>query len=208
MSRKRRKEIRSEMNRIISRLDQRWLQAASRELCANLSRLIEEELNDDVEHVLAWVSFFPGEVDLSSFINQQLDKRRIYLPRMLPDRSMTFISIGKDWLSSMQSSEIGILEPGSHSGETFDLKWARETVVITPGLAFDKEGGRLGRGGGYYDRFFARGPMMQSTKIGACWSLQMGEEIPVESHDVIMDWVCHERGWVKTSFAFEDDFDE
>lgn len=208
MSRKKRKEMRSAMDRILSRLDQRWLLAASHELCGHLSKLIDTELTEEVEHILAWVSFFPGEVDLSSFINQQLDKRKIYVPRILPDKSMTFLSIGKDWLSSMQSGHFGIPEPGTSSGQPYDLAWARETVVLTPGLAFDRGGGRLGRGGGYYDRFFARPPMMESVKVGVCWSLQLDEEVPFESHDVMMDWICHERGWLKTGFKFEDDLDE
>jgi 5-formyltetrahydrofolate cyclo-ligase len=196
------------MSRILSRLDKRWLRAASRQLCANLNRIIETEIAQDVEHILAWVSFFPGEVDLTSFIDRQLDHRKIYLPRALPDRSMTFLSIGKDWLSSMQSGQFGIPEPGTDSGQAYNLDWARETVVITPGLAFDKEGGRLGRGGGYYDRFFARGRMVEATKVGVCWTLQIGDLVPVESHDVTMDWICHERGWLRTGVRFEDDFDE
>ena len=197
--------MRGEMKRILSCLDRRWLAAASHELSNNLSTLIDSELSDTIEHVLAWVSFFPGEVDLTSFINQQMDKRKIYLPRTLPDRTMSFVSIGKDWIGSMQFGNHGIPEPGTVSGEAYDLRWARDTVVITPGLAFDKEGGRIGRGGGYYDRFFARHPMMDSTKIGVGWTLQMVDLVPTESHDALMDWVCHERGYQRTSFAFEDE---
>ncbi len=208
MGGKRRKELRGEMKRILARLDRRWLVAASHELSNHLCTLIDNEISDDIEHILAWVSFFPGEVDLTSFINQQLDRRKIYLPRTLPDKSMSFVSIGKDWLTSMQSGAFGIPEPGTASGETYDLQWARQTVVITPGLAFDKEGGRLGRGSGYYDRFFSRGPMMESVKIGICWSLQMVDLVPTESHDTLMDWVCHERGYARTSFTFEEDEDE
>jgi 5-formyltetrahydrofolate cyclo-ligase len=208
MSRKKRKEIRSEMSRIISRLDDRWIAAASRELSGRLGKLIDEELPDQIEHVLAWMSFFPGEVDLTAFIDEQLDKRRIYLPRTLPDRSMSFISIGKDWLTAMQTGQFGIPEPGTASGDVYDPSWARETAVITPGLAFDKEGGRLGRGAGYYDRFFASPPMMDSFKVGVCWSLQLVSEIPLESHDVTMDWICHEEGWIKSGFTYDEDFDE
>lgn len=208
VSQKKRKQLRGEMNRILSRLDRRWLAAASRELCAQLSTLIETEISEEIEHVLAWVSYFPGEVDLTSFIDQQIDKRKIYLPRALSDKSLAFISIGKNWLSSMEAGSYGIPQPGSGSGISYDLQWARETAVITPGLLFDREGGRIGRGGGYYDRFFARGPMMDSTKIGVGWSLQIVDLLPTESHDVFMDWVCHERGFIRTGFGFEEDEDE
>ena len=208
LSKRRRREIRGEMKRILTSLDSRWIEAASHEVCLNLSRLVDEEISEDIEHVLAWASFFPGEVDISAFINQQLDKRRIYLPRVLPNNSMSFISIGKDWLNNMEAGNFGIPEPGLSSGEVYDYRWARQTAVITPGLAFDKSGARLGRGGGYYDRFFANEGMMNSIKIGVCWSLQLDQELPVESHDVFMDWICHERSALKTGFSFDEDFDE
>lgn len=208
MGGKQAKELRREMRRILSSLDERWLQAASRELCVNLSKILNEEIPREIDHVLAWVSHFPGEVDLTDFINEQLDRRQIYLPRALPDRNMSFISIGKDWLTSVAAGQFGIPEPVATSGQIYDPKWAHETAVIVPGLAFDDQGSRLGRGGGYYDRFFSKPPMMQSIKIGVCWSLQLTKTISTESHDAIMDWVCHERGFLRSGFEYDDSFDE
>lgn len=64
-------------------------------------------------------------------------------------------------------------------------------VVIVPGLAFDVRGGRLGRGGGWYDRYLPR-LRADAVKIGVAWESQIVERVPVEAHDVQMDWVVTE----------------
>ena len=61
------------------------------------------------------------------------------------------------------------------------------SIAIVPAMAFDKQGHRLGRGKGYYDRFLSRIPNIY--KIGVCFPFQMLESIPSESTDVVMDEV-------------------
>lgn len=55
-------------------------------------------------------------------------------------------------------------------------------AVIVPGLAFDRRGHRLGRGGGFYDRFLARLPQTVRT-IGVAFDLQLVDEVPADPHD-------------------------
>lgn len=70
-------------------------------------------------------------------------------------------------------------------------------MVIVPGLAFDQNGARLGRGKGYYDRFLQSHP--QSLVVGICADFQLKNRIPVEKHDVLMDFMCSpSRGLFKT----------
>jgi 5-formyltetrahydrofolate cyclo-ligase len=57
-------------------------------------------------------------------------------------------------------------------------------LVIAPGIAFDKNKNRLGRGKGYYDKYFNG---KKITKIGVCYDFQLLENIPVEPFDVKMD---------------------
>ena len=185
-------ELRGEMRRVLANLDRRWLQAASRELCRNLSQLIDERAGREIEHILAWVCFFPGEVDLAPFINEQLDKRTIYLPQVRGE-SMQFISVGKDWLGAMEEGEFGIPEPSQSAGRVFSVDDAPRAAILVPGLAFDEAGGRIGRGKGHYDRFLGRSRLIEISKIGVCWSLQLMSEIPTESHDAYMDWVVTEE---------------
>ena len=66
-------------------------------------------------------------------------------------------------------------------------------LVVTPGLAFDKKGNRLGRGGSYYDRFFDS-HQMHACKCGFAFSRQIVEDVPVDNHDEPMDLLVTEAG--------------
>ena len=59
------------------------------------------------------------------------------------------------------------------------------SYMIIPGLAFDRNGVRLGYGAGYYDRFLARYP--QAVKIGVAYDFQYVDSLPREDHDICMD---------------------
>ena len=63
-------------------------------------------------------------------------------------------------------------------------------LVLVPGLGFSKDGHRLGRGGGYYDRWLES---FEGKKIGLCFEAQLLQELPTESHDVVMDLVITEK---------------
>lgn len=205
MSARQKREMREEMKRVITNLDERWMKAASKQICDQLGALLEEELESTViDHILAWTSFFPGEVDLGRFIESQLDRRAVYLPRALEDSSMRFLRVGKDWLDTAERGTFGMLEP-HRSGEEYDAENAPRTLILVPGLAFDRRGNRLGRGKGCYDLFLGRKSMLSSVSVGVCWSLQVVPEVPVDSHDINMGWVCHEEALIRTGGDFEDE---
>lgn len=65
-------------------------------------------------------------------------------------------------------------------------------LVVVPGLAFDTEGHRLGRGGGYYDRFLAASGFV-GRKMGLCFDAQIVDAVPTVGHDVPMDAVVTDR---------------
>lgn len=64
-------------------------------------------------------------------------------------------------------------------------------IVVTPGLCFDKKGNRLGRGGGYFDRFFAN-ESLRALKCGVCFSSQLIEEVPTDDTDISIDCLVTE----------------
>jgi 5-formyltetrahydrofolate cyclo-ligase len=102
--------------------------------------------------------------------------------------------LGPDWHSNRygipEPAKGAILEPpaGDESGN--------RTVVLVPGLLFTSGGGRLGRGGGYYDRWLSTFGN-RCYKIGVGFSCQIVAEIPAETHDIDLDMVCTEQGFVK-----------
>jgi len=67
-------------------------------------------------------------------------------------------------------------------------KYSKIELGIIPGMGFDKQGNRLGRGKGYYDRFLAQVPQMY--KIGICFPFQLVEQVPTNKNDIPMDEIC------------------
>jgi len=64
----------------------------------------------------------------------------------------------------------------------------RIDLVVAPGLGFDMRGHRLGRGGGFYDRFFADGHL-GAVRCGLCFQEQVVEAVPVTTEDQAVDWL-------------------
>jgi 5-formyltetrahydrofolate cyclo-ligase len=61
-------------------------------------------------------------------------------------------------------------------------------LILVPGLAFSQDRHRLGRGGGFFDRLLA-GAAKNAFKLGICFSFQLIDRIPTETHDIVMDAV-------------------
>ena len=61
-------------------------------------------------------------------------------------------------------------------------------LVVTPGLGFDRKGNRLGRGGSYYDRFFAN-EQLKASRCGFAFAEQLVDSVPVTSTDIPMDFL-------------------
>lgn len=69
-------------------------------------------------------------------------------------------------------------------------------LLLCPLLGFDRAGGRIGQGGGHYDRYFADYP--DALRIGVGWSVQEVDAIPLEPHDLALDAVLTEQEWIVT----------
>lgn len=120
------------------------------------------------------------EVQTHAFIEKWCRKKRIVLPVVAGDVLELRLYTGPD---SLKIGSYGIAEP---AGEAFTDYTALDLAVI-PGVAFDSEKHRLGRGKGYYDKLL---PLLPSTlKAGICFPFQLLEEVPAEPFDVCMDFV-------------------
>ena len=79
---------------------------------------------------------------------------------------------------------------------------ATPQIVIAPLLAFDRQGGRLGQGGGHYDRTLANLRRMKSVfVVGLAYAGQEVEEIPMEPHDQRLDAILTEAGYIEVGQA-------
>ncbi len=105
--------------------------------------------------------------------------------------------LGLWWLQDMQEltrGMWGILEPPKHRWQEpgKEINPRQLDLIMVPGVGFDRMGGRLGNGAGYYDR------LLQSVRSdcflsGVCYESQLFDRIEMEEHDVVMDNVITER---------------
>ncbi|RAU93190.1 5-formyltetrahydrofolate cyclo-ligase [Paenibacillus sp. YN15] len=93
----------------------------------------------------------------------------------------------------------GILEPDAEKGAV-PADPAQLLAVLVPGVAFDRSGGRVGYGGGYYDRLLAglEEQGIRPLRIAPAFEMQICEELALEAHDIRVDAVVTESGWYVT----------
>ncbi|MFA4045415.1 5-formyltetrahydrofolate cyclo-ligase [Prevotella sp. PCHR] len=124
----------------------------------------------------------PDEVDTHALADVLADSgKTVLLPAVTGDCDMELHRYeGKQ---SLKRGAYGIMEP---TGELYTC-YENIDVAVVPGMAFDAENNRLGRGKGYYDRFLAKMP--GTYKIGLCFDFQKVEKLPADKNDIKMDEV-------------------
>lgn len=110
--------------------------------------------------------------------------KRVYIPRLDSQKKRMWM-IEVTGREKLKPNRYGILEPPFNSKRVGNPK--ELDLAIIPGLGFDREGGRIGRGEGYFDRFLAEA--RKACKIGLAFECQIVERIPREPHDVGVDEV-------------------
>jgi 5-formyltetrahydrofolate cyclo-ligase len=125
---------------------------------------------------------------------------------LLPDTQWAVPRIEKDQRLAIHAYDptrlvrhrFGMLEPAA------DLPQVAPTsldVVLVPGVAFDARGGRLGFGGGYYDRFL---PTTPALRIGVALDQCLTDGLPCGEHDQRMDWVVTPTTSIHTAPFWRD----
>lgn len=119
-----------------------------------------------------------NEPDLRPLMEEYKDQKILLLPvAHRKDIEMRQYK-GKDQL---RTGHFGILEP---TGEAYT---GEPELIIVPGVAFDKNFNRLGRGGGYYDRFLKN--FTKATKFAVAYDFQLVKKVPAASYDIKMDGI-------------------
>ncbi len=133
----------------------------------------------NAQNISSFVNF-RNEISMMAINQSILDSgKNLLLPYISPvTKEMQFYLV--DDLTSLKRNHFGILEPDPEVHHLYDE--ALIDCVLTPGIAFDNRGYRLGYGGGFYDRFFSR-IEKAIPKIGIAFELQCIDEVPVEPYD-------------------------
>lgn len=135
--------------------------------------------------VLAYAGF-GDEVDTSSFLRAVLDSgKQLVLPRIVKEQSVLELYEVRDLENDLVAGVWGIPEPRPMADR---LRTLRETeFVLTPGLAFDPAGNRLGYGKGYYDRLFGECPGTPPFRLALAFDCQLVDQVPAGVSDIPLD---------------------
>ncbi len=152
-------------------------QQFSSEILAEKSLFVVEKLLSEPQFCAAKTVMLywslPDEVQTHALIKQILGAKRILLPAVVGD--VIFPKELTDF-SQLQTGKFSTQEPDCEQfSDSIDL-------IVVPGMAFDFEGNRLGRGRGFYDRFLAKNPIVPT--IGLAFDFQMVAHVPHDANDV------------------------
>jgi 5-formyltetrahydrofolate cyclo-ligase len=153
------------------------------------SRLLALPEVQEASRVFTFISH-GMEIHLHPLIDL-LDARgvRVSVPRVVgPGVMIAAEFLGWD---DLIEGVMGILAPPSTEPAPFPVE-----IVITPGLAFDPHGGRLGYGGGYYDRWFGIHP--GPLRVAVAFEVQMVESVPMDEGDEPVDVIVTESRVIRT----------
>lgn len=178
----------------VEQMDEPVLKACLRAEMAARPHPRPEVRNRVIEQVSRWlaerkprvvVGFLAmgDEIDMTPLTEAHPDIR-FGLTRTAPGVTLTV----HDFHGPRETHRFGFEQP---SGDARVISKEQIDVVLVPGLAFGRDGRRLGRGAGYYDRFLAE---VEADKVGLTTSDRLRDDLPLESHDILVDWIATENG--------------
>ena len=143
-------------------------------------------------HIAVFIPL-PGEPDIWTPSQQLIARQaaRIYAPRMMPENQLDLVMITNT--TALVRGPFDVIEPPLESNALADLTTL--DAIFIPGLAFSSDGGRLGFGGGWYDRLLARIPE-KTIQIGVCWNELLIDSVPMDTLDVRVDGILTEIRYV------------
>ncbi len=131
-----------------------------------------------------------GEVDLTPLLTRHPEKRWV-LPRIIPEEDHRMVFHPYD-AARLVRHPFGMAEPAA------DLPTVPPEAIelaLVPGLAFNRQGWRLGYGGGYFDRFLKD---FAGVSVGVVFRALLLDEVPHAPFDVPMQWIVSEGGLFAT----------
>ena len=181
------RELRTRVLAAVNEISPEARERGSAQVCAQLQ---EQELWMAAKSALLFAPM-PGELDIWPLVTEALARGcEVLLPRFSAgsrDYEACHITNAQ---ADVRVGYFGIREPNADCART---KLSAVDLILVPGVAFDRQGHRLGRGKGYYDRLLKT---VRGLKCGVGFDEQLVEEIPVEAHDVRLDFVVTPSRWM------------
>lgn len=157
---------------------------ASAHLHELITKVLPSLAGDGTNPVVAVFSALPSEPSPVKAASAALGAENLAWPQSAGE-SMVFAQSPPDLLQA--APKWGSLEPPPFAPEV------KPSLVVLPGRAFDFQGRRLGRGGGFYDKALESLPQ-GTVLVGFCFAIQVVDALPVEAHDRPVHWLVTEEG--------------
>ena len=153
--------------------------------------LESSDLYWNAKSIFTYCSFGSEVETVFTFERMIKQGKKVCLPRMMGPRTMEFHEL--EHLNQLERNRFGVYEPSMWTPVTTP---DANSLMLIPGLVFDKNGNRLGFGGGYYDTYLEKFP--NTKTMGVCFDFQLildeGFELPIEPTDRMVDYILMPRG--------------
>ena len=183
--------------------------AALKEYCSDLplmeqiakSVVTSVTNSDEYKNATMILGFMPmnDEVDIVPLMKQALkDKKKVAVPKMAKSgNDMDFYLIDDFDGDFTSDNKYNIREPSENCTKLNPDQIPSDALIFVPGLVFNLEGARLGRGKGYYDKYLARVPDRDKRIVcGVCFTICVTKAVPVEKNDVRVNYLLNEYGFI------------
>jgi 5-formyltetrahydrofolate cyclo-ligase len=178
------------MKRLLAELDPIEIEDRSEEVCR---RVVESDLYLAAQTVMVYKPI-RGEVDVTAIATACFASgRTVCVPRIDWDRHFLTPCLVSRFDRGFETKRFGVPEPV----ETAPVVRLDDIdLIVTPGLAFDESCGRLGRGGGFYDRMLMA-PACRAIRLGVGFDEQIVDEVPSDESDARLDAVATPSRWIR-----------
>jgi len=165
-----------------------------------LDRFYKSEYYRKAKKIFIYVSF-DSEIDTKRIINKALmDNKKIYVPRTeFKTRLMDAVEVTS--LDNLIESEYGILEPSIKDPH---INPNELDLIVVPGVAFDRQGARMGYGAGFYDRYFEKINKDNSKaviKLALAYDFQIIDKVPMNDRDIPVSCIITESTFILSSLT-------
>lgn len=175
---KQKKQIRNQIRQLLKTQEE---EDKLRKSSLILEKLLATPEFQSSKTILFYASF-GGEVETFDMMRRAMALgKRVALPFILKDQRGMIPKLIHSLEEDLENGPYGIRQPRATIPD--DLPLQDVDLVIVPGLAFDLDGHRLGRGAGYYDRFLKTLPR-DTPSIGLGFDFQLRDDLPLSEHDV------------------------
>ena len=159
-------------------------------------KILDSEEYKKADYIFAYMAL-NDEVDLSLLIQEALSENKtVAIPKINRENmTMNFFHYHNQ-KSETTDGYCKIKEPVDEA-KIIDIEKLQnhKVLILVPGRAFTEEGGRLGRGKGFYDKYLAKLLSLISADnvflLGVAFSCQIVKELPLDNHDILMNKVVH-----------------